>query len=344
MENSTILLYTSARKPQHKRDLLNIICYPEGAKIQFAYSKKWIPKHLLNVEVFNGKEALIVFCEAPGGDPSNTRFHPVRWVKIQNCIEDDEGYCFKLELGQLQYYSLNKDEVLTMLESFNKVANAQDNPIKAKGGVFVAKLSQGSNFIKSKNWNSLVQHFKKLYAIDDCCFFRLNYDDIKKIFLKEMVQSAEDFWNVKVKSGDVKTIEFKSIAGENYKEGLPVPKIDILSSSAEVQGPIVSQYSEGIKCKYRIHFYSQIQQQHTMLRMYIPKDKDTNFNAPSFDGYLEISPNWCLLIFIILCICSVPFLASISISVGMVELPAKGMAFVLSFVGYLLLFRKFKVI
>jgi hypothetical protein len=172
----------------------------------------------------------------------------------------------------------------------------------------------------------------------------LNYDDISKFFLKEMVQSTEDFWKVKVSSGSVQTLEFKSIAGERYNEGLPVPKIDILSSSAQVQGPIISQYSEGIKCIFRIHFYTQIQNQHTMLRMYIPKDNDTNFNAPSFDGFLEITPNLCYLILIVICICSVPFLASIPVNIGGVEMPTKGAAFVFSFIGYLLLFRKFKVV
>jgi hypothetical protein len=77
---NTILLATSASKPEYKRDFLTCLASPAGHRVAFSYRKSWFQPELLSTDL-TGRTATIVFSE-PNAAKTEFSFLAVRHVVI----------------------------------------------------------------------------------------------------------------------------------------------------------------------------------------------------------------------------------------------------------------------
>lgn len=84
MTSATVILATSAQRPEYARDFLTCIASPEGHRVAFSYRKDWFAKDLLGAGLV-GRKAVIVFCDARAPS-SEFDFLAVRHVCIDELV------------------------------------------------------------------------------------------------------------------------------------------------------------------------------------------------------------------------------------------------------------------
>jgi len=344
---SIIYLFISANKSHHKQEFLNAICFPEKSHIVVAYSNKWIPEPLRDVQKLIGREALLSFCEFRQDETPRTRLHPSRWVQIVGCVQESSGFCLTLMLGPFQNYDKTDDDILQMLESFqNKILKHERNPAAAPVSAnpfFVLESSVWDQGEKSNNWVAVAQHLRGLFRLKECSFFRIeSAKDDSKLFPIKSVK-LDQSWTFEVPASSSQQITLKVISGKDIQ--FCSPKIELSSSVGQALGPVLQQFSEGLECRYKIDFAPQLQKQSSIIRIYsdVP-----DFSSPSFQAFVTARPNRVALGAILVLISLAPIfstMADLGISFCGYEMHVsmKLVAWIFILAAFALAFRRFKI-
>lgn len=342
---SVIYLFISAHKNYHKREFLNIVCFPEKAQIVIAYANKWIPESLRDTLKLKGRDALVSFCELRKDESPRTKLHPSRWVKIVECVQESSGFCFTLELGKFQNYDKSEADIAKLLESFqNKMAliNRHPGSIQTENPFYVLESSLWDGRESSENWIALTQHLRGRFALDQCSFFRIAAPKGgTKLFPVKRIAVGQR-WTFEIPAASSHPIALEVVLGAAQKQ-LSTPKIEISSSVGQVLGPIVKQFSEGLVCHYLVDFSPQLQKQSSIIRMHA--DMTDELRSPSFDAFISVRPRRWVLCVILLCVSLAPILSTMAdIEIAGVHFSAKIFAWLLLFLAFLLAFRRFKIV
>jgi hypothetical protein len=82
-DTGTIVLATSARRPEYRRDFLTCVASPEDHPVSFSYLAKWFDPDLLDRRVdLAGRRALVVFCDEPADETRDFDFLALRHAHL----------------------------------------------------------------------------------------------------------------------------------------------------------------------------------------------------------------------------------------------------------------------
>ena len=182
----TLILATSAQRPEYARDFLTCLASPDGHRVAFSYQKGWFAPGLLDTPLA-GRDGVIVFCDAP--DPTaEFDFLAVRRVHVEQLVpaspaglRDSSAITVAFRLGVL--VQVTDAELPNLLKAWNASLRAVEHrprPLahaQAAAALFVfehpalAEVQGMPDYDGS--WRVLSEQLGKCTSLRDAFFFRV---------------------------------------------------------------------------------------------------------------------------------------------------------------------------
>jgi hypothetical protein len=107
---SLFYLYSSDSSPRYQRNILDILCYPEGHIFRFRYQDKYVsdeikswrrnPSNFIDKLKLYGRKGIVIYAEKTGNSPEmHFNFFPVREVSIAQIKVEGSIYYVDIILG-----------------------------------------------------------------------------------------------------------------------------------------------------------------------------------------------------------------------------------------------------
>jgi hypothetical protein len=276
MSEQILLFFTTIKRPQYHRDIVNALCYPPGGLIAFAYHNDWIPEGLRNAEALKNMQGLIVFCERT---EAGYAYYPIRWCKVEYCEQKYDGFMFILNLTDYETYELDREQLQTHLQSFaTYVTQSQEQPTprQREGNGIVKKRFLRSEFKwpesrTTKRGQSVIKHCASLPSFANDCFVTLVDEQQGIRFTPEMrAPKRQSWWTTNVNhqrtlhwrtlpflTGARMSIQTWTVLGKSLSRGEAT--VSISSDVGSVSGALAFQAPEGVYATHHVRLkYSNL--------------------------------------------------------------------------------------
>lgn len=180
MTDPTLVLATSAKRSEYKRDFLTCLASPDGHRVAFSYKKHWFDPALLQGLV--GREAVIVFSE-PHAHQSRFSFLAVRHVTIRSLVPastqtllQSTAITVEFILGRL--VGVDDDELTRRRPQWqNAITGVPGHPGSSAAPdrfVFeVPELGENRDIDPATSWRTLSVALGGCQTLRDAFFFRV---------------------------------------------------------------------------------------------------------------------------------------------------------------------------
>jgi hypothetical protein len=290
-----ILLFTAvdAKRPYHKRDLLNVCCEARGAPIRFGYRKRWISTNVPQGKL-TGCQALIVFTEVLI-DVDTFRFHPVRLADITRSTDEYDAIALDLELGEFANYERDTAQINAFLQRFAQYVDQSDRPqpkTTDKPSFYVRSETDFDPKGFGGNWTSLVDHMRQREGLRDATFIASAGADGTSTLPAPLLDGCvyrNGRATYEVTSGQTREIALRLVPGAAAKTTLP--ELIIKDAVASASGPFVRQHSSGFEGRFVLAFARAFQEETAMLSVRMPLDRTDEsiaFVSPELDALVRL--------------------------------------------------------
>lgn len=255
----TIILATSAARPEYRRDFLTCLASPSGHHVAFSYKKSWFGGGLLDGELA-GRAATIVFCDV-GGSPPEFDYVALRHVVILETVpaatdrlQPDAVIAVVFQLGRLVAVDGDLDELRA---GWNATLGVLDHRPRPRGhpqeqlATFVFEhpaLAESPTAVDERqSWRALAEHLGGCPSLDKAFFFRI--DGVRKPsdggsgapLPREAVGSLHNVYPLRPSSEYEVALDAYSKSGENpYSQAIAAT-----SSSDKLAVQAITQSSAG---------------------------------------------------------------------------------------------------
>lgn len=268
-----ILLFSKvdAKRPYYKRDLLNACSAYAGARLQLAYQiDRWVSEPLRQGDRFTGRDALFVFCERlPGQSYTETRFHPIRFGKIERA-SSEHGY-LTLELALNDFFDLRKyASQPNFLEDFRKwiVSSAYHPALDRKDARFACEYDETYGQSRCDEWQPLAEHMGTLEGLSDSAFLQCEISEKTGRGRKLEPRYLDGHAEYEVKAGT--ELQVTSLIHFGRQAMHKEPTLSFSNSIASITGPFVSQRSCGVQAMFSVRLKRTLEPEDGRMALRVP--------------------------------------------------------------------------
>jgi hypothetical protein len=192
MSDTIVVISTSAPndRPGYRRDLLKCVCLPNGSPVWFTYRRRWIDAELLqNKERYQGRDAVIVFCDVQANRNDTFHFIPIRYAKIVHIdyegaasSNDPNAYIainFSLE-GYVRYSDVSNEmnywqNWITNQGSSDNYPRTRNHPEEGKARFLFTRSrpTLAKDTPEKTSWAYMCSHLDNAQTLHQCTLYRI---------------------------------------------------------------------------------------------------------------------------------------------------------------------------
>jgi hypothetical protein len=179
----TIVLSSSAARPQYAQDVLTVLAAPQGLHVQFRYDKKYVAADLREQIAQNkvgGKAAVVAFV----GDVATTDAYaiPIRLVTITDVIDFADAYVVRFVVGRyvnVSDWPLEQDAIIARGQTIMQDAyTTYGEHVAAMGKQGRLPITPADSEVTS--WSAVAQRLATLEDFAECYLARVSVTNADK--------------------------------------------------------------------------------------------------------------------------------------------------------------------